>query len=183
MPEHDLYALMGDKENTGEIHENWFVAIPGIVAINEDPEHQDRIKCVIPYIDEDVIHDKWIDSLVRFVGPEGYGDSHRPALGTEVILFGRSGQPHNIFYVSRFNEDFLVPERLRVPGVRGFKHDDDYLALVDGDYTLEAGAKVTIEAEGEVKLKGSKIVLQSDTKVEILAPQGLWVNGVQILVP
>jgi len=183
MPEHDLFEIMGDKEHTGEVTEDWFICIPGIVAINEDPEHQDRIKCVIPYIDEDAIHDKWIDSLVRFTGPEGYGDSHRPALGTEVVLLGRGGMPHNLFYAARFNEDFLVPERLRSNGVRGFRHDDDYLALMDGDYTLEAGGKVTITAEGEVKLSGSKIVLQSDTKVEIDAPQGLWVNGVQMMVP
>jgi len=175
--------LVGNKENTGQINENWFIAIPGIVAVNEDPEHQDRIKCVIPYIDEDQIHDKWIDAWPRFVGPEGYGDSHRPALGTEVVLIGRGGMPHNLFYTQRFNEDFLVPERLRAQGVRGFKHDDDYLALMDGDYTLESGGKVTISAEGELKLAGSKIVLQSDTRVEVNAPQGLWVNGVQVIVP
>ena len=112
---------------------------------------------------------------VRSFASSDFGDSHRPALGTEVILFGRNAQKHNLFYVATYNEEFLVPERLRQSGKRGLRHD--------GDYILEAQGKCEIKAGGELKLAGSTVVLESDSRVEINAPGGLWVNGVQVIVP
>jgi Type VI secretion system/phage-baseplate injector OB domain len=189
--ERNLYTLMGGKEHTGEIQERWMVAYWGIVAVNVDPENQDRIKVVIPSINESEICDKWVRPMIRFCGPKGFGDSHRQTVGTEVLLFGRGGQKHNLFYVPVYNEDYLVPVRLRARDVRGFHHDKDYLAITDRDFTVEGGRDVSVKAgrsleleAGEVlSLKGSRVVLSSSTRVEIDAPEGLWVNGVRVNVP
>jgi hypothetical protein len=187
----DLYELMGDKRHTGEQRDYWFAGINAIVAINEDPEHQDRIKVIVPDVDEDEIHDRWITPYIRFVGPKGYGDSHRPGVGTEVIVFGRQNEKYNLFYVGRYNEDYLVPEKLRDPDVRGFYHDKDYKALTDRDFEIYAKRDLEIHADRDVELKavrhlklsGATVEIRSEGKVEIFAPGGLWVNGEMVVVP
>lgn len=179
----DIYELAGDKENTGITRDDWVAGIPALVVENRDPEQQDRIKVIIPMIDENDVCQKWIVPSQRFVGPKGYGDSCRPAIGTEVILHGRSNEKHNLFYYQRFNEDYLVPEELRDPAVRGFKTDQDYKALADRDIEIKAGRDLSLTAGRDLKLKGATVLIESGDKVEITAPEGLWVNGVQVVIP
>jgi len=161
MAEHDLYNLMGDKEHTGQVVDKWVFALEAIVAINEDPEHQHRIKVIIPAIDEDMIHDKWVKRIVWWSGAPGYGDFHIPEKGSEVVLFGRLGQKHNLYYGSVFNEDFIVPSDFRRPTIRGFRTDGDYASIVELDHQIRAG-RLRIEVE---------------SSTEIIAPAGLFING------
>ena len=170
--ERDLYDLMGGPEGTHEERNDWAVAFWGIVAVNEDPEHQDRIKCVIPSLDENEFCEKWIRPMVFFSGPRGYGSSHRPSVGSEVLLFGRNAQKHNFFYISVTNEDHLVPSELREDGVRGLKHDEDYLLIADRDLKFSAGRNLRLMAAGKIVLEASR--------VDITAPDGLWVNNTRI---
>jgi len=164
MPE-DLYELMGDKSNTGIVRMNWMVAVPGIVAINEDPEHRHRIKVIIPVIDENEIHDKWIDRFVWWAGQPGYGDFHIPELGSEVMLIGDRAQKHNIYYISRFNEDYPVPKDFwGPPDTRGFRTDGDYKSIVELDHFQFAG----------------RFHIEAHSSVNIIAPGGLFINGKKV---
>lgn len=140
---------------------DWVVALTGIVAVNEDPEHQQRIKVIIPVIDENYVQDKWVRRMVLFCGAPGYGDFHPPEIGSEVLLFGRLGQKHNLFYTSVFNEDYEVPADFRSVAVRGFRTDGDYKSIVELDYQIRAG----------------RLKIEVDSSVEIIAPAGIFLNG------
>ena len=160
-----LYDVMGGKENTGVIRDDWVVGVNAIVAVNEDPERQHRIKVIIPSIDENEIHDKWCDKLVWWSGQPGYGDFHYPELGSEVVLFGRLVEKHTLYYVPRFNEDHLVPPDFWLPPhTRGFRTDGDYKSLVELDHFMFAG----------------RFLLESHSSVRILAPGGFFVNGKRV---
>ncbi len=170
MAEHDLFALMGDKEHTGQIVDKWVVALQAIVAINDDPEHQHRIKVIIPDIDEEKVHDKWVRRLVWWTGAPGYGDFHYPEIGSEVVLFGRLAQKHNLYYLSVFNEDFIVPSDFHPasgsggPAVRGFRTDGDYKSIVELDYQIRAG----------------RLTIETDATARLIAPGGFYINGKRI---
>lgn len=162
--ENELFDLMGGKEHTGQIRDTWVCALEAIVAINEDPEHQHRIKVIIPSIDENEICGKWINRMVWFTGAEGYGDFHIPGINSEVLLFGRLSQKHNLYYISRFNEDFIVPPDFRRSTVRGFRTDGDYKQIVDLDMQIRAG----------------RLEIETDASATIIAPGGLYINGKRI---
>jgi hypothetical protein len=164
MPEHDLYELMGNKEYTGQIVDKWVMALEAIVAINDDPEHQHRVKVIIPAIDEEQVHDKWVKRLVWWAGAPGYGDFHYPEVGSEVVLFGRLGQKHNLYYMSVFNEDFVVPSDFRSPTVRGFRCDGDYKSIVELDHQIRAG----------------RLTIETDATARLIAPGGFYVNGKRV---
>jgi Phage-related baseplate assembly protein. len=164
MPEHDLFELMGNKEWTGQNPDKWMFALEAIVAKNLDPEHQHRIKVVIPSIDENIIHDKWIKRAVWWAGAPGYGDFHIPEIGSEVILFGRLGQKHNLYFMSVYNEDHIVPADFRRPTIRGFRTDGDYASIVELDHQIRAG----------------RLFIETDATVRIIAPAGLFINGKRV---
>ncbi len=96
------------------------LAIEGIVADTNDPEQMHRVKVVIPSIDESYIHGEWVTFMQPWVGSPGYGPVHLPDIGSEVLLFGRLGDPHMLFCLSRFNEDYTVPAEF-ADGARGVK--------------------------------------------------------------
>jgi hypothetical protein len=164
MPEQDLYELVGNKEYTGQIVDKWLIALEAKVAVNKDPEHQHRIKVIIPAIDERLIHNKWVKRIVWWSGAAGYGDFHPPEIDSEVILFGRLGQKHNLYYASVFNEDFIVPSDFREPTVRGFRTDGDYKSIVELDHQIRAG----------------RLLIETDATARIIAPGGLYINGKRV---
>lgn len=188
MRNRNLYSLTGGKENTGEIRDQWVGAIPGIVAVNEDPEYQDRVKAIIPMIDESRICDKWIRRLNGWVGPEGYGDHHPPALNSEIAIFGVQGEDHNLVYLPVYNEDFLVPEELRPQDVKGFKHDKDYKQLIGRDLETRVERDYEINVTGDLKIQAGSLQIDVDGAIEINAggridlnaPGGVYANGVRI---
>lgn len=87
----------------------WLMGVSAIVADNQDPERQHRVRVIIPTIDEDLIFDEWARQLVFCLG-DGYGSAFIPPKGSEVILFGTLGQKYNLFYASVYNEEMFMPE-------------------------------------------------------------------------
>src|SRR5436853_395225 len=139
MNERDLFDLIGGKERRPDVPTGWVSALEAIVAVNDDPEFQHRIKVIIPTLDENNIFNKWIKRIVWWAGAEGYGDFHIPSVGSEVILFGRFGEKHHLYYASVFNENYVVPADFRSPTVRGFRTDGDYKSIVELDHQIRAG--------------------------------------------
>jgi hypothetical protein len=167
MAGYDLFELMGDKENTGVIRNDWMICVPGVVAVNEDPEHRHRIKVIIPVIDEHEVYDQWVNRLVWWAGAPGYGEFHIPALGSEVVLMGDRGQKHHLYYISRYNEDYLVPPDFWGPAdTRGFRTDGDYKSIVELDHFQFAG----------------RMHIEVHSSVNITAPAGLFINGKKVVL-
>ncbi len=157
-----LLKLMEERARDG--NDRWMIAEPAIVADNDDPERQHRIRVVIPSIDEDYMHDEWVRRLVLFTGAPGYGDFHVPELGSEVALFGAKGQKYSLFYASVFNEDFVIPPDFQNTGTRGVRNDGDYI----------------LSTEGDLFLRGGRVIIESDSSVRITAPAGFFVNGKKV---
>jgi hypothetical protein len=149
-------ASAGESEDR-----RWVCALPGIVAENEDPENQHRIKVVIPSIDEDRVCDEWVKQLVLYVGPPGYGSFFVPEKGVEVALFGELGEKHTLFYLPVFNEDRVTPSDFDTPAKVGFRVPGDFKVIAEGDMQLRAGG-IQIEADGAI---------------HIVVPGGLFING------
>lgn len=128
-----------DEDGIDADRSDFFHALFGIVAVNDDPEFQHRIKCVFPWHDADRVHDEWIKRLVWWTGSPGYGDFHPPELGSEVFVFGALGQKYHLAYLSVYNERNIVPADFRSPSVRGFRTDGDYKMHADLDMSIRAG--------------------------------------------
>jgi len=143
--------------------DRWMIAVEAIVVENEDPENQHRIKVTIPSIDEERVRDEWVRPLVVFVGPPGFGSFFVPEKGSEVILFGRLGQKHTLYYASVLNEDFPVPSDFDTPAKVGFRVPGDFKIICDGDLQLSAGG-IQLEATGAIN---------------ITAPSGVFINGMR----
>lgn len=152
-----LFTQMGGKEHTGDTRVDWMVGEQGIVAINSDPEGQHRIKVIIPSIDENMVYDKWVVALVPWVGPEGYGPVHLPELNSEVVLFGRLGEKHHLFYLSRFNEDFQLPAGF--DGARGLKTDTALKLLADLFIQIISLQSVLIQSTTQADVKSALVRL------------------------
>ena len=134
----------------------WMTGIEALVADTADPEGLHRIKVIIPSIDEDLIHDEWVSALVPWVGPAGYGPSHLPAPGSEVILFGRLGQANLLYYVSAYNEDFPAPGEF-ADGSRGVKSDTIYRLLCDVLLQLKSLTRVEVDAPDVLLQSGGAV--------------------------
>ncbi|HEY8203878.1 MAG TPA: phage baseplate assembly protein V [Pyrinomonadaceae bacterium] len=142
--------------------ERWLEGLEAIVAINEDPEFQHRIKVIIPALDENNVYDKWVRSLSVFVLGQGYGSFFVPPIGSEVTLFSRLGAKHNLFYLPTYNEDFIVPADFRDPAVAGIRAPGDLRFICDGDMQLRFGG----------------LRMQADFgAINLTAPGGVFING------
>lgn len=153
--------IFGDKRRAHAAREDWFSAVEAIVA-EVDPRTM-AVKVIIPSIDEDRVHDEWVDALMPWVGPDGYGPAHLPAIGSEVILFSRLNEGVTLFYLSKYNEDFRPPAEF-ADGARGLKTEADYRLI----------------SEGDLYLRGGRVIIEADASVRITAPGGFFVNGKRI---
>lgn len=156
----NLAQLMGQQADDSA-DDRWVTGLEAIVAVNEDPENQHRIKVVIPAIDENVVRDEWAKQLVAYVGEPGYGSFFVPAKDSEVILFGRMGEKHTLYYMSVFNEDFPTPTDFDTPAKAGFRVPADFKIICEGDLQLSAGG-IHLEASGAIN---------------ITAAAGVFING------
>ena len=165
MPE-DLFDLMGDKRHTGIQRDDWMSGVNAIVTINEDPEHRHRIKVIIPSIDENEIHDKWVDSFVWWTGAPGYGNFNPPEINSEVLLYGRLNEKYVLFYVARYNEDYPVPKDFWGPlDTRGYRHQGDYKSITELDHYMFAG----------------RFWFETHSSFNIVAPAGFYINGKKVI--
>jgi hypothetical protein len=150
---------------------NWMIGVEAIVAVNEDPEHQHRIKVVIPILDEQKIYDKWVRPLGVPVLGQGYGGFYVPPKDSEVILFGRLGQKHNLFYLPSFNEDYEVSMDFR--NEDGSPRSDDVCGV-------RAPGDLKHIAEGDYQLRAGRVFIETDGSVRIIAPGGIFMNGKRV---
>ena len=140
------------------------IAVEAIVETTEDPEHMGRIKVVIPMMDENRVRDEWVRPMVPYVGGPGYGSFFVPRKGSEVLLFGRMGQKHTLFYTCVYNEDHPVPtdfQEQHPETVAGFRVPLDFKLIGEGDLQLRFGA----------------IQIETDGAINIVAPGGFFING------
>jgi len=156
--------LTRDEDGLDIDRPDFFHALFGIVAVNDDPEFQHRIKCIFPWHDKDRIHDEWIKRLVWFTGAQGYGDFHPPDLGSEVFVFGALGQKYHLAYLSVYNEKYIVPADFRAATVRGFRTDGDYKLMADLDMQIRSG----------------RLFIETDSTARIIAPAGLFINDKKV---
>jgi hypothetical protein len=147
-----LYQQLAKKQREIAQAENWFNCVPAIVAVNDDPERQHRIKVVIPCIDENVVHDDWVTQMGGFAGAGGYGNFDIPTIGQEVRLFSEFGEGENLCYLCVYNEINVVPPDFPDETVRGVRSDCDYKIISDGDIYIRGGS-ITLEAGfGAIKI-------------------------------
>ncbi len=139
--------------------DNWMIAAEATVTDNVDPAGLHAVKVRLDVIEESGTPDQWATALVPWVGAAGYGPSQAPEVGSEVLLFGRLGERHTLFYLSRFNEDFQTPAEF-ADGSRGFKNDrvtrllGDLLVQVISDTQLYLGGGVAADVDApDVRLK------------------------------
>lgn len=170
----NLHSLFNDPVARDEMRDDWLICVQAIVVDVDDPEQMHRIRVLIPDIDESETHDEWVTALVPFVGSEGYGPVHLPEIGTEVLLFGRLGQKHSLFYLSRFNEDFQTPQEF-ADGSRGVKTDSPLRLIARDLVQLKSEtADAAVEAANETYLAagGSKGVRVTPGKFGVLGSLG-----------
>jgi hypothetical protein len=113
--------------------------VPAIVADNEDPEYQHRIKVIIPIIDEEEVQDDWVRQKGGLAGSNGYGFFFVPAKGSLVVLSGEFGQGENLYYECVYSEVSLVPGDFPDESVSGIRVPGDLKLICDGDLILEGG--------------------------------------------
>jgi hypothetical protein len=63
--------LFDSSDEQSQRRDELIIGLEAIVAVNNDPEFQHRIKVVIPVLDEDLIYDNWVKRLVCFSGGAG----------------------------------------------------------------------------------------------------------------
>ncbi len=122
-----------------------------------------EVKALIPSVDPNRVHDRWIKQMVPWVGSPGYGPAYAPAVGTEVLVTGRYGEPFTLYYTSVYNEEYPPPGEF-ADGARGLKTDGDLRLISDGD----------------LYLRGGRVILEADASIRITAPGGFFVNDKRI---
>ena len=138
----------------------WLMGVPAIVADNQDPENQHRVRVIIPSIDENLIFDEWARQMVFCLG-NGFGSFFIPPKGSEVVLFGQLGQKFNLFYASLYNEDFHVPPDYENDAMAGLRVPGDLKMIAELDAQLRAG----------------RVEIEADATIHIKAPAGVFING------
>jgi hypothetical protein len=157
------------KKASRETNDNefrWLMGVTGIVADNEDPEAEHRIRVIIPSIDKDKIFDEWVRQLIPCMGA-GFGMVFIPPVNSEVVLFGQIGQKFNLFYSGVYNEthkippDFIRPDGVQDQTISGFR--------VEGDAKLIA--------ELDFQIRGGRIRIETDASIELVGRAGVFING------
>jgi hypothetical protein len=134
---------------------NWLMGVPAIVADNQDPDRQHRVKVIIPSIDEDLVYDEWARQMVFCLG-DGFGSAFIPPKDSEVVLFGQLGQKYNLFYASVYNEEMLVPDGFNDEKVAGVHVPGD-LKLIADLLALLQGQNVNVIAAQLARITGQNI--------------------------
>jgi phage baseplate assembly protein gpV len=156
----------GTKE-TIDADGRWLMGVTGIVAENNDPERQHRVKVIIPSIDEDLIYDEWARQFVFCLG-DGFGSAFIPPKGAEVVLFGEMGEKFNLFYISLYNEEMLLPE--------GFDSENAVGIKAPGNMSFIAAQLLKLQAQN-IEAIAEQLVKILAQNVEITADETAKVSG------
>lgn len=144
-----------DDDLDGGAEDSPFVCEFGIVH-EVDPRTL-AVKAVIPSIDPDRVHDRWVVQMTPWVGAPGYGPVFAPEVGSEVLIFGRFGDTLTLFYTSRYNERYTLPEEF-ADGARGCKCDTVYRLLCDLLIEIKSQTQVLVRGEERVDVEGGDAV-------------------------
>lgn len=163
------------KASKNAIEENgkWLFGVPAIVADNDDPERQHRVRLIIPSIDEDAIYDEWARQMVFCLG-DGYGTAFIPPKGSEVVVFGQLGMKYNLYYASLFNEEMEVPEGFDDEKTVGVHAPGDLKLIAEDDEefkarNIEINAEILNQLKGlQIKLNGTTISINGNGNVSIV---------------
>ena len=157
-----LYKLMNQAGSDAVAEDGrWLIGVPAIVAENQDPEKQHRVKVIIPTIDENLVFDEWARSFVFCLG-NGFGTAFIPPKGSEVILIGQLGQKYNLFYFPVYNEELLKPD--------GLDDENNVGAKVPGNLTFVAELLAKIQAQN-IEILAAQLAKTQAENIEILANQ------------
>lgn len=118
------------------------------------------VKCVIPSIDPNRVHDVWVWQAVPWVGKPGYGPAFAPAVGSEVLITGRYGQSYSLLYLSTFNQSFMPPSEF-ADGSRGCKCDTVLRLLCDLLIEIKSQTQVLVEAGQRADVDAPDVYLKS----------------------
>lgn len=177
-----INRMVRDGARQSQMPNGWMVCVNGLVADVDDPEGLHRIRVIIPSIEEDLVHDEWVTALMPWVGPTGYGPFNLPVLGSEVLLFGRLGQKHMLFYLSSFNEDYEPPAEF-AGNVRGLKTDGAYKLLADLLIEIISQQMVKVRATNQVDVQAALVrLLGGDSEVVRVEPSKIGVLGAAAIV-
>lgn len=163
-----LQRAIDDSAHSDDRRDLLMIAVEGIVAQNDDPKHMHRVRVVIPSIDDELVYDEWVTAMIPFCGEQGYGPVHLPAIGSEVLLFGRLGDVHTLFYLSRFNEDFGIPGEF-YDGSRGLKTETAYKLLADLFIQIVSQTIITLQAAERADVDSPDIFLRGGGGVSLRA--------------
>jgi hypothetical protein len=174
--------VKGGKKAVAE-NGGWLMAESAIVADNNDPENQHRVRLIIPSIDEDLIFDEWARQLVFCLG-NGFGSAFIPPKGSEVIVFGQLGQKYNLFYASVYNEEMMMPEDfenemsvgIHAPGnltliaeevakilAQNVELAAEESAKIEGNQIQLEGGQITVNSEGSISITGGNVMISGDS--------------------
>jgi Type VI secretion system/phage-baseplate injector OB domain len=160
----NLFKQMSkNSESVVDRTERWATGLTGIVAENNDPANQHRIKVVIPSLVENETYDEWVRSFASCFG-DGFGTCFIPKIGTEVVLFGTLGEKFNLFYASVFNEDYRISNQLSkdIPGI----HSPKDLYFIAEQVAKILAENILIKAEQKTDILGNDIDIVAQDQVK-----------------
>lgn len=149
------YQTDAKKQRVSPRHDILWLNVPAIVADNEDPENQHRIKVIIPIIDEERVQEDWVRQKGGLAGSNGYGFFFVPAKGSLVVLSGEFGQGENLYYECVYSENSLVPGDFPDESVSGIRVPGDLKLICDGDLVIEGGRIVMASRFGTIQEKAA----------------------------
>ena len=116
------------------------------------------IKALIPGIDPTRPHDEWIHQMSPWAGKPGYGPAFAPAVGSEVLITGRFGGVYTLYYLSRFNTRYTVPDEFQ-DGSRGLKTETALRLLADQLIQIVGQQSLLLQATQQADVKGQAVRL------------------------
>jgi Type VI secretion system/phage-baseplate injector OB domain len=165
-----------NSESVVDRTERWATGLTGIVAENNDPENQHRVKVIIPSIDENETYDEWVRQFVFCLG-DGFGSVFIPPVGSEVVLFGTLGEKYNLFYASVYNEEMKISSQLSkdIAGI----HAPKSLYFIAAEFLKNLAQNILIKAEQLVNIIGENIKSEASQLNELKGSQ-VKIDGNQI---
>src|SRR5436190_10432429 len=182
-------AITRSAERAIEKDGRWLICETGIVAENEDPDNQHRIKVILPSIAGEEVYDDWVRPAPFCMG-DGLGLVMIPPRGSEVLVTGVLGQKYNLCYHGAvYNEEMAIPAELGID-TPGIKVPENLSFIVGMQLLLQAEnmrlvASQLLHAEAETiesiandlnKVSGDEVRIEGATKVKVVG-QTIEITG------
>lgn len=169
----DILSAVEDELEGDEVERPLLFAF-GIV--HEVEPRTLAVKAIIPSIDPDRVHDRWIHQAVPWVGTPGNGPAFAPAVGSEVLITGRLGQTYSLLYLSAYNESHPPPNEF-ADGSRGCKCETVYRLLCDLLIQIKSQTQVQVRGEQRADVESGAVVYNTAPDVYLRSEGGVSVHG------